>query len=64
MNQLITSDKPTIKEQIEFVKLLRTKPLVIRTCEHTDMLREIEENLLACTRLTQYLEKGKEVKHG
>lgn len=48
MDQLLNIKKPTTEEQLEFVRELLTAPVrVVKTSETMNMLRAIEENLVA-----------------
>lgn len=48
MNQLLNAQKPTTEQQIAFVRELRTETVrVIKTSEMMNMLKAIEENLVA-----------------
>lgn len=48
MNQLLNIKKPTTEEQIAFIHSLRTETVrVLKTSEMLDMLKAIEENLVA-----------------
>lgn len=48
MNQLLNTKKPTTEQQIAFVRSLRTETVrVLKTSEMLDMLKAIEENLVA-----------------
>lgn len=54
MNQLINIQKPTTEQQIAFVRELRTETVrVIKTSEILNMLKAIEENLIAVQRWNQ-----------
>lgn len=48
MNQLLNTKKPTTEEQIDFLHQLRTETVrVLKTSEIMDMLKAIQENLVA-----------------
>jgi hypothetical protein len=48
MDQLLNIKKPTLQQQIDFVRQARTETVrVIKTSEMMDMMMAIEENLIA-----------------
>lgn len=59
------TDQPTLQDQINFIKRLRTQKLVIRSVEHPEMWKVIEENLRAVklwnATFIKTLEEGSEV---